>query len=265
MTRRTTFLTASIAAGALALASCGSPGEDSESTATADTPSPTVTETSPEDTRPDETDAPEPSPEASEPATEENESSEPERGESSDPEEEPTSSEDANDDGDGASSEASGEDAPDFSQFSIEAQEEEFAATPEERSTLAAVRHGQHEGYERLVFEFSEAAPSLIYARFVDAASTGMPDVGDTSDPMEGLEVLELTVNGLVDEMTVHSPELHADEHWYPPQGDLLAEVSLGLLFEGTGTYFVGLNAETEFQLSLADDPHRVIVDFATA
>lgn len=127
-----------------------------------------------------------------------------------------------------------------------------------------AVRHGEHEGYERLVFEFSDAPPSLIYARFVDAASTGMPDVGDTSDPMEGLEVLELTVNGLVDEMTGHAPELHSGEHWYPSQGDLLAEVSLGLLSEGTGTYFVGLNGEAEFQLDLSDDPHRVILDFAT-
>lgn len=223
MTRRATFLTASIAAGTLVLAGCGSPEEDSEPAATPDAPSTTVDETSVEDS----------------PA-------------------------DTNGEGDGSSSETSREGMPDFSQFGIEAQEKEFTASPEERGTLSAVRHGEHEGYERLVFEFSDAPPSSIYARFVDAASTGMPDVGDTSDPMDGLEVLELTVNGLVDEMTVHTPQLHADEHWYPPQGDLLAEVSLGLLFEGTGTYFVGLNAETEFQLSLAEDPHRVILDFAT-
>lgn len=256
MSHRATFLTASIAAGTLVLASCGSPDEDPEQAAPSASPSPTVEESSPQ-----ETETPEPSPENTE-TDGEAESSESEPEDSSAPEDEPTTSEDHN--GDGDPSEASGDDAPDFSQFGAGPQDDEFAADQEERSTLIAVRHGQHQGYERLVLEFSDAPPTSVYARFVDEVIDGMPDVGDTSDQMEGLEVLELRVNGMVEDDPEHAPELHSGEHWYPPQSDLVAEVSLGMLFEGMGTYFIGLNAETEYQLQLVNDPHRIIVDFAT-
>ncbi|GAA1162936.1 AMIN-like domain-containing (lipo)protein [Nesterenkonia sandarakina] len=260
MRHRAVFLTASIAAGTLVLASCASPDEESEPAATSASPSPTVEESSPQ-----ETEAPEPSPEETE-TDEEDGSSESEEEGSTAPEDEPTTSEDPAEDrnGDGDPSEASEDDAPDLSQFGAGPQDDEFASDSEERSTLIAIRHGQHQGYERLVLEFSDAPPTSVYARFVDEAISGMPDVGDTSDQMEGLEVLELRVNGIVEEDPQHAPELHSGEHWYPPQSDLVAEVSLGMLFEGMGTYFVGLNAETEYQLTLANDPHRIIVDFAT-
>lgn len=151
----------------------------------------------------------------------------------------------------------------DLSEFSTVSQEGEFAEGSGGHSTLVDHRVGQHEGFERLVLEFNGEPPAQHSVGYTDAAIRGMPDVGDTTDHLAGYEVLELTVNGLEPEGAHQAPELHSMGSWQPEQSEIIAEVVMGLLFEGTATYFIGLENESEFHLSHAEDPYRVIIDIA--
>lgn len=242
--RRTSFTAASVSITALLLAGCA-PAEDDEQPGAEESPQPTQTET--------ETETAEPSPTSEEaPADEDDEEATP-------------TDEDTEDEQDQGPEDPSLNDEPevDLSQFTTDAQEGDFPESGAALSAVTDVRLGQHEGYERLVIEFSDDPPSGYAARYTEEAITGMPDVGDTTDHLEGYEVLELTVMGLEHEDPNHATELHSEGAWQPQQSALVSEVILGILFEGTATYFVGLESQAEFQVNHAENPNRVIIDIA--
>ncbi len=120
-----------------------------------------------------------------------------------------------------------------------------------------AVRVGQHEGYDRVTFEFSGSGnPSYQVQYTDDPRSQGSGDPVD----VEGDAVLQVTIT------SVEIPDESAPSITTPDtEGTVFAQVE-GIWggFEGYGESFLGIDGgERPFKVQVLQDPMRLVVDVA--
>lgn len=263
---RTSFAAASVSITALLLAGCAPAEDEEQPNGAAEFPQPTQTET--------ETETVEPSPTAEATPGDEN-------GEDGQDLEDENGNGGLNSDDDGAENETPPEDEAveeDASEDSSEAfNPEEFDrdgveyeveyADVSDLGELTGLRHGLHEGFERLVFEFSgEEHPNFFSVEWTDDPRTGM-----TREPIdvEGGGVLELEVLGLYPGPLDDSP---AGDERIEFQGEpllieestLFTEVHIASRYQDNAQYLIGLDTEREIRIDQQGEPSRIIIDIAS-
>jgi hypothetical protein len=129
------------------------------------------------------------------------------------------------------------------------------ATTP--RAQITGVRVGEHEGYDRVVFEFDRGIPQYRIARAeppLREDASGRPlDVAGSSfvsivltDASRALPDGALTYHGPLDFM---------------PRFDALIELTEGGDFEAVSTWYAGLGAESCVRVTTLEDPSRLVID----
>ena len=119
------------------------------------------------------------------------------------------------------------------------------------------VRVGTHDGYDRLVIEFTVGTPALTLQEDeppYEQDASGLPlDV-------EGARVLRLTLpNGTAageSEQPTYDGPLNFD-----PSFPVLVDVVHGGDFEAQTTWFIGLAKESCLRVTLLTDPDRIVID----
>lgn len=120
-------------------------------------------------------------------------------------------------------------------------------------------RVGVHDGYERVVVEYSEAAPHLTWqASWTD---TPTQDGSGFAISMAGTRFLQVDVAGttsipadIVDLTHVPGTPLHA-----------VQAVNVQLPFEGMHPVFIGLDEERPYRVHFFENPTRLVVDIKTS
>ena len=151
------------------------------------------------------------------------------------------------------------EDATGTPPFPSGVQPAEQAASPDALVTVTDVRTGEHDGYDRVVFEVEGEGTPGWDVRYVDE-----PAQEGSGDPVEvtGAAVLQVTVTGAgypydtgVDEFAPGAP--------VPGPGTAVTQVVFGGTFEGTTQAFVGTTGESPFRVYLLEGPTRIVVEVA--
>lgn len=123
------------------------------------------------------------------------------------------------------------------------------------------VRAGDHEGFDRVVFEFSGTGTPGWFAGFVDEPrqqASGYPV------EMAGDSFLEINIPGMA------MPLDPSDDTAVPEAGVIdgagghgrIADIYFGSVFEAQGQFVIGLNGdERPYQIQLLQEPTRLVVD----
>lgn len=127
---------------------------------------------------------------------------------------------------------------------------------------LVDIRSGVHEGYDRVVFEFSGDGVPSWRGEYTDAAA----ELGrGEAIEVAGEHILEINVNGPSwapgDEPTDGLP---TQEHYERDRGGAFEEVFIQGPFEAHSQYLIGVDQEQPFQLQLLEEPTRLVVDIQT-
>ncbi|WP_257161270.1 AMIN-like domain-containing (lipo)protein [Corynebacterium cystitidis] len=125
---------------------------------------------------------------------------------------------------------------------------------------ITDVRVGEHNGFDRAVFEFT---------------GTGTPGfhAGYTDQPLQQASGLPIEVAGnTAFEIMIHGTPMHLGD-WDSPliqtgpmdlQAGHIKGITHGGVFEADTQYFVGLDKQRPYSVTLLENPTRVVVDFAT-
>lgn len=179
-----------------------------------------------------------------------------------DPQSEPTEAEDED-----AEPQETESEAIDVSEFSREGQEStgfpdmltEFPDGGDEL-LLGEVRVGQHEGYDRIVFEHTGDGAPGWHAEYVDEAvepGSGFPI------EVEGEAILYLSTVGLVPGNAGSDQGQLEVSNWTDQQGTVFEDVVTTFVHHGAASYYVGLDQEREFRVSVWEHENgpRLIID----
>lgn len=129
---------------------------------------------------------------------------------------------------------------------------------------LTDVRLGRHEGFERLVFEFDEAAPEYRI-EYIDGPVTESPSgneievVGDTYLSVTMSPATSFDLSGDAPEETYEGPDRLASD-------DTLAieEIVRTEDFENVTSWVVGMDDALPFGATILDNPFRLVIDITT-
>lgn len=249
--RRTSFTAASVSITALLLTGCA-PAEDDEQSGTVESPQPTQTETE------TETAEPSPTPEAT-PTDEEDEGAE----------EGSVGGRSGDEDSGGEDAEGQHPDDGDPDDFSEGFNPEEFDSSAVEEiaedavsvGELIEVRLGHHDGFERLVFEFTgDDGPTAYRVEWVDevvSMRTGRElEVAGEAILYVQLDGLEPdpdsdNVNPLVVEPLIFEP------------GHPVLEAHYDGVYQELFHFYIGVDAERDFSVEERDEPGRLVIDVA--
>lgn len=270
---KTFFTAASVSITALLLTGCGTT-EDDEQPGAAESPQPTQTETE------TETAEPSPTPETT-PADEDDADGQDSNGQETD---EGSIDEGSDDEGSGDETDAAQEpdvddqdeddsaaepdaaEEPDLTGFSRESQASEDFPHPgepgEEAIQLVDVRVGQHEGYDRVVFDHRGDGQISYQVEYIE-----QPTSHRSGDPIEvpGDAFLEVAVFGLTFDSGNHDhDDILTGSIEGAEAGSMMVQgIHAQSIFEGGSGYFIGLDQERDFSVEIREDPVRVIVDIA--
>lgn len=128
------------------------------------------------------------------------------------------------------------------------------------RVTVAEIRTGRQDGYDRVVLEMGGTGTPGWDVRYVDQAHAQ-----GTGAPVElaGEAVLQVTVTG------AGYPYDTGVEEWAGPDPlagngtQTVTEVAWDATFEGTSVAFVGTTGEAPFRVYALEDPTRLVVEVA--
>lgn len=154
----------------------------------------------------------------------------------------------------------------DVSEFTAESQESSgfpdlLTEVPEEADMLLSeVRVGIHEGYHRIVFDHTGAGAPGWVAEYVDEAVE--PGSGLTID-MDSETILYLGVVGLEPGNAGQEDGQLEVVGWSDPQDTVFEEVATTFVHHGSASYYIGLDQEREFRVSVWEHPNgpRLIID----
>ena len=156
-----------------------------------------------------------------------------------------------------SAAEETGTDVPPFEGGTQPATRE---ASTEAQVTVADIRTGRHDGFDRVVFEVGGTGTPGWDVRYVaEAYSQGM------GDPVEvaGESALQVTITG------AGYPFDTGVEEWSGPDPlpgngtQTVTEVAWDATFEGTSVAFVGTTGEAPFRVYALDSPTRVVIEVA--
>lgn len=129
---------------------------------------------------------------------------------------------------------------------------------------LTDVRLGEHEGFERLVFQFDEAAPEYRI-EYIDGPVTESPSGNEIE--VEGDTYLSVTLSPAT------GVDLSGDapEETYPGPDRLASEDTLAIEevvktedFESVMSWVVGVDDTLPFGAAILDSPFRLVIDIRT-
>jgi hypothetical protein len=119
------------------------------------------------------------------------------------------------------------------------------------------VRLGTHDGYDRLVIEFTDGTPALTLQ---DDEPPYEQDASGFPLDVEGAHVLRLTLpNGTAANETEHGS--YDGPLNFDPGFPVLVDVVHGGDFEAQTTWFIGLATESCVRVTLLTDPDRIVID----
>jgi hypothetical protein len=118
---------------------------------------------------------------------------------------------------------------------------------------LTGVRTGRHDGYDRVVFDFTGGTPAyrVEYGTLIGQGR------GDAI-PVAGASTLLVTFSGL------SNPTLDLTRV-YDPQLPALRQIRSNGYFEGHAGFGLGLNVHGGFRVLVLHDPDRIAVDVGQA
>lgn len=124
--------------------------------------------------------------------------------------------------------------------------------------TVTDIRVGQHDGYDRAVFELGGTGTPGWRVEYVDAP---LDDGSGKPADVEGDAFLQVMISGSgypadtgVEEHSEPNPVVAADD-------GVIDEVLLRGVFEGYTQAFVGVDEQRPFRVFVLEDPTRVVVD----
>lgn len=162
-----------------------------------------------------------------------------------------------------ASSPASGtpgdEDAAAASPFPADTEPDTEDASSDSSVTVADIRIGRHDEFDRVVFELGGSGTPGWNVRYVDEASS---QGSGAAVPVTGEAILQVTLTGVgypydtgIDEFARGSVTGEGTE--------VVREVIWDATFEGTSVAFVGTAAANPFRVYALSDPARVVLEVA--
>ena len=134
-----------------------------------------------------------------------------------------------------------------------------------EAGTLAVteVRIGQHDGFDRVVFEIAgdgRAGWSVAYTDEALAQGSGAPV------EVDGDAVLRVAIRGMTLPPDLpETIEVWDEERLDARSGGVIVEVVDDTIFEGQHTFFVGTAGERPFLVERIEDPQRIVIDLFSA
>ena len=123
--------------------------------------------------------------------------------------------------------------------------------------TLQDIRVGQHEGYDRVVFEYAGTGTPSYLAGYVDT-----PRQQASGNPMQvpGTAHLELIVQGTAgDMMRTDAPITQIGSKGVSTRS--VQDVYLASIFEADSQFFIGLDRKRGFHVFTLENPTRIVVD----
>ena len=133
-------------------------------------------------------------------------------------------------------------------------------ATNTQTALLDDVRVARHEGYDRVVFQFSNALPGYD-VRYVDR-----PIVEDASGKVvsvKGTAVLRVRMENALDAdlSKSNAPRTYTGPTRFAPGTPEIAELVRTGGFEGVLTWAVGMNDKVDFRVTTLQGPPRLVID----
>jgi len=124
-------------------------------------------------------------------------------------------------------------------------------------ANISDVRIGEHDGYDRVVFEFIEGTPELTLDR---AEPPFAQDGSGFPIDVEGNSFLRLTMRGGSKQMDDGTSSYDGPTD-FDPDFPMLVDLVEGGDFERQSTWYLGLNSEACVRLMLLTDPDRIVID----
>jgi hypothetical protein len=131
------------------------------------------------------------------------------------------------------------------------------AATAFGVTNYTDVRVGTHDGYDRVVFEFTMGTPELVLE--VDEPPYEQPASGFPVE-VEGERVLRLTMQNATAAGESEQPTYDGPLD-FDPAFPVLVDVVHGSDFEAQLAWFIGLAKESCVRVTLLTDPDRIVID----
>lgn len=124
-----------------------------------------------------------------------------------------------------------------------------------------AVRVGSHEGYDRVVIEFTGPGKPGWYTQYTNspaAQASGKPVAYD------GATALVLGIEGTPWPSTPQLQQQYAEFTTYPGAGAVTG-VNFVNAFEAQSRFVIGLDRQLPYSVTFLEGPPRVVVDFQTS
>lgn len=124
-----------------------------------------------------------------------------------------------------------------------------------------AVRAGSHEGYDRVVIEFTGPGKPGWYTQY-----TNSPAAQASGKPVayNGATALVLGIEGTPWPSTPQLQEQYAEFTTYPGAGAVTG-VNFVNAFEAQSQFVIGLDRQLPYSVTFLEGPPRVVVDFQTS
>lgn len=130
-------------------------------------------------------------------------------------------------------------------------------ATVPRTVNIVDVRIGSHDGYDRVVFEFTDGTPEIALER---ATPPFVQDGSGFPVDVEGESFLRLTMRGGTKQMEDGTSSYDGPRD-FDPGFPALVDLVEGGDFEAQSTWYLGLTAEACVRVSLLDDEPRLVID----
>ena len=126
-------------------------------------------------------------------------------------------------------------------------------------SYLTSVRTGQHDGYDRVVFQFSGGRPAVTASR----VSAVYADPKGTPVALAGQSYLRVVFRGASGVCPQSAQQTWTGPAVLTPSYPQLLTVSAAGDFEGYLSFGIGLAANGSYHVSTLTGPDRVVIDFS--
>ena len=123
--------------------------------------------------------------------------------------------------------------------------------------TVTDVRIGQHEGFERVVFELDGGGTP---GWFVDYADTPTQQGSGKTIAYSGDTALNVNIDGVVYPFEAGKDDPRIGVVDAPTEG-IVTQVVNGGTFEGRRQFVIGMNARKPYSVQVLDNPTRLVVD----
>lgn len=124
---------------------------------------------------------------------------------------------------------------------------------------VTEVRLGQHDGFDRVVFELAGDGRAGWLVEYVDEArAQGSGALVDVA----GDAVLRVAIRNVpLPPDLPDTIEVWDEDRLRAPSGGVVTEVVNDTIFEGQHTFFIGTTDQQPFLIERLDDPQRVVID----